>query len=113
MASKADWARQRRDDAKREYLSGFLMKLDTVQTLADGHKLALDGCPPTDSPGRLAHTNLIFFLESIAEGRPTFPGRGSYAECAAYRTLAKRLHANHQIGAETLAYIEHLGLPPL
>jgi hypothetical protein len=92
--------RQERDDAKQRAAISFFPRLRQAATVAEAGALAV-AAPAPDSPGRLLHTNLMFFLTAL---RP--PGMASYAENAEYIALARRFVAGGEMKTETLEQIE-------
>jgi hypothetical protein len=87
--------------------------LDAAESKVDAERLIFDNLAPAGSPGRLAHTNLRFFIETIDEGNPRFPGQGTRSECCSYVALANRLHARGELSDQQLAEIERLPIPLL
>ena len=111
--SKRDFDSQRRAEQEEKYRTRFLEQLSFIDGLAAAREFVTRGVPPPDSIGRIAHTNLRFFIDSLVSLQPAYPNRGTRSECAAYRSLAARLHANGQISAEMLTAVQRLTLPTM
>jgi len=91
MARKTEAQRRReraetRDAAQREYWPKFKARVEAVTDYHVAREVAEADIPPPDTPNRLFHTSLMFFLSSLR-----VPGQASQKELALYSGLMDRI----------------------
>ena len=94
---KENW-RQEDKDRRIE----FLRRLAKVQTPDDLRRLSLE-LVGEGMPGRLAYTNLSFFLSTLR-----FPNNSTTSERVAYVELARKMNTNGEVSDENLRALEQL-----
>jgi hypothetical protein len=86
MANRQQWDRE-----TRERRTELLARINVADNLAAAMAL-LNAPPAPDAPGRAAHSNLSFFLQTFK-----VPGASDHEERKAYLALLKRLHGNGEV----------------
>ena len=94
---KENW-RQEDKDHRIE----FLRRLAMVQTSDDLRRLSVESVGE-GMPGRLAYTNLNFFLSTLR-----FPNNSTTSERVAYVELARKMNTTGEVSDENLRALEQL-----